>query len=338
LPLETATYISDLVTSNPAASDGMNNADDHMRLIKAAIKTTFPNITGAVTATQAQINGAGNIFTNGAGVLADAGAFFKTNSTDGFTNVLAGDIDVQLQGNLAFTFQRAGGVNTFKAFGGVTATGEIKGPGITPIGAAVMWFDDTLPTDTVGGNAIWAWANGQVISNAATVCPILLSRWGNRFGGNGVTTMGLPNMQEVVPVGKSTMGGASSPGLLASISSGVKTVLNSIFGNDTKTLLGSDLPNFAPSFSGTTGTVSVSQNFTGAGLIGSASNGIGGIPTTSGNGFAAWGPNAYQVASISPSGNFTPAGTVGSINGGVTQTAFGLSQPTKVVNWIIRIG
>jgi hypothetical protein len=56
VPLETATYISDLVTSNPAASDGMNNADDHMRLIKSAVKTTFPNITGAVTASHTQLN------------------------------------------------------------------------------------------------------------------------------------------------------------------------------------------------------------------------------------------------------------------------------------------
>jgi hypothetical protein len=58
VPLETASYISDLVTSNPAASDGMNNADDHMRLIKSAVKATFPSITGAVTATHTDLNNA----------------------------------------------------------------------------------------------------------------------------------------------------------------------------------------------------------------------------------------------------------------------------------------
>jgi hypothetical protein len=46
VPLETATYISDLVTSNPAASDPLSGADDHIRLIKATIKATFPNFTG----------------------------------------------------------------------------------------------------------------------------------------------------------------------------------------------------------------------------------------------------------------------------------------------------
>jgi microcystin-dependent protein len=57
MPLETATYISELVVTNPANSDGLNQADDHMRLIKAAVKSTFPNFTAAaLSATQAQID------------------------------------------------------------------------------------------------------------------------------------------------------------------------------------------------------------------------------------------------------------------------------------------
>jgi hypothetical protein len=56
MPLETATYIDGLNTSNPAASDAISTADDHLRLIKSTIKATFPNITGPVTATQSDIN------------------------------------------------------------------------------------------------------------------------------------------------------------------------------------------------------------------------------------------------------------------------------------------
>jgi hypothetical protein len=56
MALETATYIDGLNASNPAASDAISSADDHMRLIKSTIKATFPNITGPVTKTQAQIN------------------------------------------------------------------------------------------------------------------------------------------------------------------------------------------------------------------------------------------------------------------------------------------
>lgn len=49
MPLETATYTDDLVTTNPASSDGMNNADDHMRLIKSTIKNTIPGANGPIT-------------------------------------------------------------------------------------------------------------------------------------------------------------------------------------------------------------------------------------------------------------------------------------------------
>lgn len=56
MALENATYISDLVTTNPTGSDSRATADDHIRLLKSTIKTTFPNVTGAVTATHTQIN------------------------------------------------------------------------------------------------------------------------------------------------------------------------------------------------------------------------------------------------------------------------------------------
>jgi len=43
MALETSvTYTSQLVETNPTASDNVSEGDDHIRLIKAAIKTTFP--------------------------------------------------------------------------------------------------------------------------------------------------------------------------------------------------------------------------------------------------------------------------------------------------------
>lgn len=41
--LETATYISDLNTSNPSSSDFLSQTDDHIRLLKATLKSTFPD-------------------------------------------------------------------------------------------------------------------------------------------------------------------------------------------------------------------------------------------------------------------------------------------------------
>ncbi|AUV61756.1 tail protein [Pseudomonas phage Bjorn] len=54
--LEVATYINELQATNPTSSDIKSQGDDHLRVIKGAIKNTFPNITGAVTVTQTQLN------------------------------------------------------------------------------------------------------------------------------------------------------------------------------------------------------------------------------------------------------------------------------------------
>lgn len=57
MALETASYINGLIATNPTATDTVAQADDHIRLIKAAIKATFPNVSGAMTATHTILNG-----------------------------------------------------------------------------------------------------------------------------------------------------------------------------------------------------------------------------------------------------------------------------------------
>ena len=56
MALETGTYIDSLVATNPVATDALSAADDHMRLIKSTVKASFPNITGAMTASHTKIN------------------------------------------------------------------------------------------------------------------------------------------------------------------------------------------------------------------------------------------------------------------------------------------
>lgn len=66
MPLETATYLPDLNASNPAHTDQLNQADAHIRLLKSALKSTFPNFTDvALSATQAQIDAAVAFVVNG---------------------------------------------------------------------------------------------------------------------------------------------------------------------------------------------------------------------------------------------------------------------------------
>ena len=54
--LETVTYISDLVATNPTSTDLKSQGDDHIRNLKTAIKTTFPNVAGAVNPSHTEFN------------------------------------------------------------------------------------------------------------------------------------------------------------------------------------------------------------------------------------------------------------------------------------------
>lgn len=56
MAIEGATHISELVITNPPGGDNAATADDHLRLIKAVLKTDFASISGAVTATHTELN------------------------------------------------------------------------------------------------------------------------------------------------------------------------------------------------------------------------------------------------------------------------------------------
>jgi len=54
--LEAATYIGGLIDTNPEGTDHPSSGDDHIRLLKSALKATFPGITSALTATHTELN------------------------------------------------------------------------------------------------------------------------------------------------------------------------------------------------------------------------------------------------------------------------------------------
>ena len=72
MPVETASYISQLVSTYPAGTDAKAQGDDHIKLIKSVLQSQFPNLgaagsagaTGSSGATGADgysINGIANI-------------------------------------------------------------------------------------------------------------------------------------------------------------------------------------------------------------------------------------------------------------------------------------
>jgi microcystin-dependent protein len=243
MSLETATYISQLNASNPAATDGVNQADDHMRLIKAALLATFPNFTAqALAATNAQLDAAVNAIVNGtvAAVLAlgsvTAPALgFTGDSNTGIYSPGADQVSIA-----------AGGVDAAQVAADQTVNfpvnAKIKGVqvGSTPIGGMILWPSDTLPSGNDCGGAVWVWANGQAVSR--TTYATLFARYGTKYGaGDGSTTFNVINMCELAPVGKVGMGGASFRGIISNSQVG-SAGLGNIFGQDVHTLTIGEMP------------------------------------------------------------------------------------------------
>lgn len=126
MALETANFIDGLVATNPAATDPLAQADDHLRLIKAAIKASFPSITGAVTLTHTQINDLQNLqgvlsAPSGTRMLfqqATAPTGWTTDAThnDKALRIVDGSVTPSTGGSAAFT----------AAFASQTPAGEVE--------------------------------------------------------------------------------------------------------------------------------------------------------------------------------------------------------------------
>lgn len=92
MPLETASYISQLDAANPPSSDPKSQGDNHLRMIKSVLQTQFPSLgTVPVNATAAQLNalaaGAGllSVGTSTTSLTIASGAqSFTTQSGRGF--------------------------------------------------------------------------------------------------------------------------------------------------------------------------------------------------------------------------------------------------------------
>lgn len=90
MSIETASYISQLVLTNPVGGvDNYSTADDHLRLIKTVLQTQFPNLgPAAITLTAAQINAA----------LMTQGVF--TAAFGGFSIGVTGDVSYTIVGRM----------------------------------------------------------------------------------------------------------------------------------------------------------------------------------------------------------------------------------------------
>jgi hypothetical protein len=119
MALETPTFISDLVVTNPAHSDGLNQTDAHLRAIKQTLRNTFPNINGAVNPSDEDLNLLLNAAASGLlaalvdGTSSAPGLTFKSESTLGLYRSAAKTLQIAggaLRGNGAV---RPGSIHMF---------------------------------------------------------------------------------------------------------------------------------------------------------------------------------------------------------------------------------
>jgi len=56
MAIEAATYINGLDGTRPSSTDPKSEGDDHLRLLKLVLKATFPNLAGAVSASDVELS------------------------------------------------------------------------------------------------------------------------------------------------------------------------------------------------------------------------------------------------------------------------------------------
>jgi hypothetical protein len=134
--LETASFIDGLNTSNPAATDGLGQADDHIRLIKSAVKATFPNVTGAVNSDHTELNVLDGITSTTAELNILSGVTATTaelNYTDGVTSNIQTQLDAKTAGVTAGAGLSGGGTSGSPTIthGSTSSQASVNNSGLT---------------------------------------------------------------------------------------------------------------------------------------------------------------------------------------------------------------
>ena len=143
-------YIDDLNSSNPAAGDNVSEGDDHIRGIKNVLKTTFPNVTGAVNPTDTELNYVDGV-TSAIQTQLDAKVSNATHTGDvtgsGALTIAAGAVDIAMMSATgtasSSTFLR--GDNAWTAVDALPSQSGHAGKYLTTDASSASWA--TLDTD-----------------------------------------------------------------------------------------------------------------------------------------------------------------------------------------------
>lgn len=152
MPLETATYINQLVSTNPAGTDGEAQGDDHLRLIKACLQATFPNFTAAaLNSTQSAIDAVTTAYTNGtwpisAGTVGAPSLHLAADATTGVYSTGVGHVDVAV-GGVQLLDMSSVGLNL------VTGALQFAGVNVFPL-ASTAYGAGSILTAAIGASQV----------------------------------------------------------------------------------------------------------------------------------------------------------------------------------------
>ena len=275
MALETATYIADLVSTNPPSSDVVGQGDDHFRLMKAVLQATFPGADKPFRFPLA---------TNAAADFTAASTrqhqFISVNATSGDITVTLPTTLTATDSGWECTIQKIDAsantveiasaddingdpsieLNTQWACARVVWTGTTWRAFLSAIEADTSIADDTItlamlkdeilnrlvPAGTISVFAGTTAPNGWVLCFGQTVSgdsyPGLRSVIGSTFGGDGTTTIGIPDLRGYVVAGQDDMGGASA-NRLTGLSGGVNgDTFGAVGGSQSHTLTIAQMP------------------------------------------------------------------------------------------------
>lgn len=197
---------------------------------------------------------------------------------------------------------------------GVSDTSQIKIG--SPVELSLCVVAGTTVTAKTSSTVTLSNSSSVTINTTATFFP-----WGN---GNGSTTFNVPNLNGSALVARNNMGGTPSAKLTSTYYGAVPDALGAVGGNQTNSLIPSNLPPYTPA--GTVAAPTITSVVSGGSTGGTANNG-----TAAGATQAVTGPTAIVVTSTSTAPVFT-----GSAQGG-TSSPFSVIQPSITMNYVIKI-
>lgn len=225
MALESGTYINSLNANNPASTDGLGQADDHFRLIKSTITSTFPSIDAPITVTQDELNVLdGDTATPTADALVDTDgvvvndggtmkqvtvASFKTSM--GIPQTL---LDLSISDGAANTFLKTDGAGNFSFATPPVVTG--------------------LSYNT--GNGVLTATRGGGLSDVSTTIPThpTISAAGsvNNSGSTFIQDITLDGNGHVTGIGSTSIGGVGVPKAVIGARTGNAISVNNVLNGD----------------------------------------------------------------------------------------------------------